>query len=346
MRAMVLRGTDLTVEEMERPAPGPMQVLARVRACGICGSDLHFAKYADDMLAVTRAADPAGWSAMDLDRGVVMGHEFVAEVVAAGPGAEAWTPGTRVTSVPVLPDPSSPRGVHSIGYSSIYPGAYGEYVVMAAPLLLRVPEHVPDRVAATTEPCAVGLHAVREARMQPGERALVMGAGPIGLMTLLWLKQHGAGPVIVTEYAAPRRELAARLGADLVLNPAADDVAARLVELGGPPEVVFECVGVEGTLRQAMDLAARRGRVIVVGVCMREDRIRPMTGINKHLTLQFVLGYTPDEYQEALASIGDGRVDPSPLVTRGVSLDELPSAFRSLSDPTECKVVLEFDGGT
>jgi threonine dehydrogenase-like Zn-dependent dehydrogenase len=299
MRAMVLRGNDLTVEDFERPAPGPMQVLARVRACGICGSDLHFARYAEQMLAVTRTSDPAGWSAMDLGRGVVMGHEFVAEVVEAGPGAETWTPGTRVTSVPILLDPAMPRGVHSIGYSSTFPGAYGEYVLMAAPLLLRVPDAVPDRVAATTEPCAVGLHAVREARIQPGERALVIG-------------------------------------------PSTDDIAARLAEAGGPPPVVFECVGVEGTLQLAMNLVAPRGRVVVVGVCMTEDRIRPMAGINKHLTLQFVLGYTPDEYKEALESIAGGRVDPSPLVTRCVSLDELPAAFHSLSDPKDCKVVLEF----
>jgi threonine dehydrogenase-like Zn-dependent dehydrogenase len=214
---------------------------------------------------------------------------------------------------------------------------------MSAPLLLRVPDGVPDRVAATTEPCAVGLHAVREARIQPAERALVMGAGPIGLMTLLWLKQHGVRTVAVSEYAAPRRELAARLGADLVIDPAAGDVATALAAGGGAPAVVFECVGVEGTLQQAINLVERRGRVVVVGVCMTEDRIRPMSGINKHVTLQFVLGYTPEEFKEALESIGDGRIDPSPLVTRTVALEDLPAAFRALSDPTECKVVLEFD---
>src|SRR6266540_620602 len=149
MRAMRLRGNELEVAEIERPAPGPGQVLARVRACGICGSDLHFAKYSEQMLRVTRGADPAGWSAMDLDKGVVMGHEFVAEVVESGPGAEEWQPGTRVTSVPLLPDTASPRGMQSIGYSSNYPGAYGEYVIMAAPLLLRVPDHLSDRIAAT-----------------------------------------------------------------------------------------------------------------------------------------------------------------------------------------------------
>ena len=342
MRAMLLRGTELSLEDIDRPTPGPGQVLARVRACGICGSDLHFARFGDEMIAATRGADPAGWSAMDLARGVVMGHEFVAEVVEAGPGAEVWTPGTRVTSVPVVPDPTSPRGVKSIGYSSEIPGAYGEYVVMAASLLLRVPDNVPDRVAATTEPCAVGLHAVREARMQRGERALVLGAGPIGLMTLLWLKESGVEHVAVSEYAASRRELAAALGADLVIDPKQGDVDAQLEQAGGPPEVVFECVGVEGTLAQAMSLVARRGRVVVVGVCMTEDRIRPLIGINKHLTVQFVLGYTAQEFDETLTAIGAGRVDPSPLVTRTVTLDELPDAFRALSDPKECKVVLSF----
>jgi threonine dehydrogenase-like Zn-dependent dehydrogenase len=340
---MVLRGSDLTVEEFERPRPGPGQVLARVRACGVCGSDLHFARYGEEMLAATRIADPAGWSAMDLERGVYMGHEFVAEVAENGPGSEAWPVGTRVTGIPTLLDAKSPRGRQTIGYSSRFPGAYGEYVLMSAPLLLRVPEGVADHIAATTEPCAVGLHAVREARVRSDEPVLIMGAGPIGLMTLLWLKHDGVTHVAVSDPAAPRRALAERVGADLVLDPAGGDIAAHFARSGDLPGVVFECVGVEGTLQQAMTLAAPRGRVVVAGVCMTEDRLRPMVGINKHLTVQFVLGYTPGEFAEALTAIGEDRIDPSPLVTRTVKLDELPEAFRALSDPKDCKVVLTFE---
>lgn len=343
MQAMTLRGSELRVEEMARPEPGSMQVLARVRACGICGSDLHFARYAPQMIEASRGADPAGWSAMDLDRGVVMGHEFVAEVVTAGAGAENWTAGTRVVSVPVIVDRAAPRGMQSIGYSSDYPGAYGEYVLMSTPLLLRVPDHVSDDVAATNEPSAVGLHAVREARLQPDEHALVMGAGPIGVMTLLWLKREGVRHVTVSEMSEPRRALAARLGADLVLDPTTEDVAGCVAAAAGDaPPVVFECVGVPGTLAQAMTLVARRGRVIVVGVCMVEDQIRPMIGINKHLNLQFVLGYTPEEFAESLAALADGSIDTAPLVTRTISLAELPDAFTSLSDPRDCKVVVRF----
>jgi threonine dehydrogenase-like Zn-dependent dehydrogenase len=271
-----------------------------------------------------------------------MGHEFVAEVVECGPGVEGWAPGTRVTSVPVLAHPAAPHGFLSIGYAPEIPGAYGEYVLMSAPMLLKVADHVSDEVAATTEPCAVGLHAVRQAELRDGDHALVIGAGPIGLMTLLWLKKEGVAHVTVSDYAPARRDLAKRLGADLVLDPAATDVGTAVTEAAGRlAPVVFECVGVPGTLELAMELVDRGGRVIVVGVCMLPDQIRPMVGINKQLTMRFVLGYTGPEYAEALAALTDGSVDTSPMITRTVSLDELPAAFAALAAPGDCKVILK-----
>jgi 2-desacetyl-2-hydroxyethyl bacteriochlorophyllide A dehydrogenase len=346
MRAMVLRGGQkLAVEELARPAPKPGWVLVKVRACGICGSDLHMARYADERMAAARASGRAAAFPMDLDRGVVMGHEWVAEIVEVGPEVEGWEPGDRVTMVPPHDHlPGLPRsGEGGPGYSADYPGGYGQYMIVRGDRLLRVPDHVPDLVAATTEPCAVGLHAVREARLASDEHVLVMGAGPIGMMTLLWLKHDGVRHVTVSDYSAQRRELAARHGADLVLDPAVDDVAARVAEAaGGPPAVVFECVGVEGTIQQAMELVAPRGRVVVVGVCMTPDQMTPMLAIVKHLTLQFLYAYTAAEVEETLAALADGRVDTSALVTRTVSLDDLPGAFRALSDPADCKVMVEF----
>lgn len=341
MRAMVLRGKTLAVEEVEVPKPGPNQVLAKVLACGICGSDLHAAKYMEDMIAASRLSGAVAWDSRAENAGMVMGHEFVAEVVEAGTGAENWAAGTRVTSVPVLLDPSSSTGFASIGYSTVFPGAYGQYVLMSASMLLKVPDGLADTTAATTEPCAVGLHAVRQAEIQSGEAPIVMGAGPIGLMTLIWLKQEGVSHVTVSDYAPARRALAAQLGADLVVNPGEKDLAAAHLEATGKSApVVFECVGVEGTLGQAMQLVDRGGRVVVVGVCMKEDRIHPMVGINKQLTLKFVLGYTPAEYAEALQALGDKTIDTSPMVTRTVTLDELPAAFSALAEPNDCKVVL------
>jgi len=340
---MVLRDKKLTVEEVDRPSPGPGQVLVKVRACGICGSDLHAAKYLDAMIRATQRSRRSAWDTLDGKQAIVMGHEFVAEIVEAGPGVDGWERGERITSVPLLLAPERPNGFLSIGYSPETPGAYGEYLLLSAPLLLRVPANVSDRLAATTEPCAVGLHAVRQARMQPDEHAVVMGAGPIGLMTLLWLKKEGGRHVTVSDPAEARRALAARLGADMVVNPATDNVAdAVAATAGGLPPVVFECVGVEGTLQQALETVERGGRVVVVGVCMNEDTILPMVGINKQLTVQFVLGYSPAEYAETLGAFASGSIDTSPMVTRGVTLDELPAAFEALANPADCKVVLEF----
>lgn len=338
MRAMVLRGTDLAIEEVALPPLKPGQVLARVLACGICGSDLHMAKYGVDLQA--QASAQGVESAMDLQAGVVMGHEFCAEVVQAAEGSEPWKPGDRVTCVPVLINPERPLGVETVGYSSTYPGGYGEYLILSAPMLLKVPDGLPARAAATTEPCAVGMHAVRQANVTPSDSILVMGAGPIGLMTLLWLKKDGAKHVTVSDPAAPRRELARKAGADLVLDPTTDDILARVTEASGEPNLIFECVGIEGTLQNAVDMVQRHGRIIVVGVCMTPDTIRPLACINKHVTMQFVLGYTPEEYAEALQAIAEG-LDTLQLVTRVVDLDTLPSAFLALSDPTECKVVFE-----
>ena len=342
MRAMVLRGKTLSIEEVERPVPGPGQVLARVLACGICGSDLHAARFMGDMMASASAGGRKTWYDVNPAQGIVMGHEFVAEVVETGPGAESFTPGTRVTSIPVLVAPESPSGFQSIGYSPVVPGAYGEYVVMSAPLLLRVPENLESKIAATTEPSAVGLHAVREAGLAADDRVLVMGAGPIGLMTLLWLKKEGLSNVAISDPSPERRALAGRLGADQVINPAKEDVADAFsgARNGAQPNVVFECVGVPGTLSEAMALVQVRGKVVVVGVCMQEDTIRPMVGINKQLTMKFVLGYSVAEYAEALGALADGSVNTEPLVTRTITLDELPGAFMALADAKDCKVIV------
>ncbi len=340
MRALLLRGRQLSVVDVPRPEPGPGQVLARVRACGICGSDLHAALYLEDVVRASRDTGGA-WDERVLTEGVVMGHEFVAEVVQSGPGADGWEPGTRVTSIPALIDPSAPRGMRAIGYTPGIPGGYAEYVILSAPLLLRVPDELPDEVAAMTEPCAVGLHAVRRGQPEAGQPAFVMGAGPIGLMVLLWLRRHGARPIIVSEPSPRRRELASALGADVVVDPRETEVQQIVGEGGSSPcGLLFECVGVEGTLAQAMLLAPRGARIVVAGACMTEDRIRPLVGIGKELTLQFVLGYTPEEFAETLAALAAGDIDPRPMITRTVSLEELPETFTALASPDEGKVLV------
>jgi (R,R)-butanediol dehydrogenase/meso-butanediol dehydrogenase/diacetyl reductase len=189
----------------------------------------------------------------------------------------------------------------------------------------------------------VGLHAVHEARLAPGANVLVVGAGPIGLVTTLWARFLGARAVVVSEKAAGRRALAEKLGATAVVDPAAANVASEFQRLaGGPPDVVFECVGVPGLLQQCIMLAAPRGRVVVVGVCMQPDTILPGTAIMKEVSVHFVLGYRKRDFQTTLDLLDAERIGCEGMITHVVDLDGLPDVFEALRQPTtQCKVMVE-----
>ncbi len=345
MQALVLRGTSLTVEEWPRPTPGPGEVLVKVLAAGICGSDVHAASHLEAMMEET---GPTSWYAkVDLTRGMVMGHEFVAEVVEVGPDVSEWSPGDRVVRAPARETtrPVPPRLASA--YSSELNGAFADQMVLWEPVLLAVPENISVEAAATTEPCAVARHATHESEVDMHERVLIMGAGPIGLMAMLWLKHDGVEFVAISDPVARRRELASALGADLVLDPSAATFASALEAgfgAGGEagPDVVFDCVGIPGIIQQGMEAVRPRGRVTVVGVCMEEDRFMPVIGINKQLTIKFVMAYTRAEFEETLAAFSSGAIDTTPLVTRTVDLGELPAQFERMTsgDQLDCKVIV------
>ena len=341
MQAMVLRGTSLTVEEWPRPTPGPGEVLVRVLAAGICGSDVHAASHLEAMMAET---GPTSWYAkVDLTQGVVMGHEFVAEVVEVGPDVDEWSPGDRVVKAPARETTRPFPSRMASAYSSELNGAFADHMVLWEPVLLGVPDNISVEVAATTEPCSVARHATHEAKIDQGERALIMGAGPIGLMAMLWLKHDGVELVAISDPVPERRELAADLGADLVLDPSDPAFASDLESaFGAGPDVVFDCVGIPGIIRQAMDAVRPAGRVIVVGVCMEEDRFLPFVGINKALTITFSVAYTRAEFEETLAAFSSGAVDTTPLVSRTVDLGDLPAEFDRMASgaQADCKVLV------
>ena len=326
MRAVVMRDRKLAVSEVPVPEPGAGEVLVRTLACGICGSDLHALKHADRMVELARrTGNPR---AMDLTRDVVMGHEFCAEVVAHGPSTARTLPaGTRVCSRPVVMRDTGPQ---TIGYSSDDPGGYGEYMRLSEALLLPVPNGLPTDHAALTEPMAVGLHAVNKARLGPGEAPLVLGCGPVGLAVIAALRLLKLEPIVAADFSARRRDLATALGAHAVLDPRETSAWSRL---GAGPPVVFECVGVPGMLDQTMVAAPRGTRIVVVGVCMEPDTIHPMLGIVKELNLQFVLGYTQDEFAATLRHLADGEIPAAPLITGHVGLDGVAGAFEALASP-------------
>jgi threonine dehydrogenase-like Zn-dependent dehydrogenase len=348
MRAAVMRDRALMVAEVPAPEPGPGEVLVRTLACGICGSDLHALKHADTFVETARrAGNPF---VMDLARDVVMGHEFCGEIVAHGPGTTRVLPaGARVCSRPVLMRATGPQ---TIGYSNAHPGGYGEYMRLTEALLLPVPDGLPTEHAALTEPLAVGLHAVNRARLEPDDAPLVIGCGPVGLAVIAALRLRDVRPIIAADFSVRRRDLAQALGADVVVDPARTTPwqswreAAVWREPGrapalppwmpGPavrPAVVFECVGVPGVLDQIMAACPRGTRIVVVGVCMEADTIHPMLGIGKELNLQFVLGYTQDEFAATLGHIAGGAIPVAPLITGTVGLDGVAAAFEDLGSP-------------
>ena len=348
MRAAVMRNRQLVVADVPTPEPGPGEVLVRTLACGICGSDLHALKHADKFVETSRRA---GGRPMDLSRDVVMGHEFCAEIVEHGPRTTRALPaGTRVCSRPMLLRDTGPQ---TIGYSNDHPGGYGELMRLTEALLLPVPDAVPTEAAALTEPMAVGLHAVNKARLDPDDAPLVIGCGPVGLAVMAALRLAEVRPIVAADFSPRRRELAVAVGADVVVDPAKTtpweswrQAAAVWAEptrapqplpwLPGPPlrpAVVFECVGVPGVLDQIMAAAPRGSRIVVVGVCMEADAIHPMLGIVKELNLQFVLGYTQDEFAATLGHIAVGRIPTAPLITGRVGIDGIARAFDELASP-------------
>jgi threonine dehydrogenase-like Zn-dependent dehydrogenase len=338
MRAAVMRRGALVVDTLPDPEPGPSEVLVRTLACGICGSDLHALQHTDKVVEAARESGAPFM--MDPSRDIVMGHEFCAEIVDFGPGAQqTHKTGTRVVSMPLV---MGAKGLHGVGYSNEYPGGYGELMALSEFFVLPVPNGLATEHAALTEPMAVGLHAVEKARLLPGDSPLVIGCGPVGLAVIAALKLRGMEPIVAADFSPTRRTFAERMGAHVVVDPRQRPAMEAWQEAARGPAVLFECVGVPGMLQQIIRDAPREARIVVVGVCMEDDRIRPMLAINKELSMQFVLGYTPGEFAETLQSIADGRIDVAPLVTGRVGVEGVPAAFTALANPeAHAKILVE-----
>jgi threonine dehydrogenase-like Zn-dependent dehydrogenase len=164
----------------------------------------------------------------------------------------------------------------------------------------------------------------------------VLGCGPVGLACIAELKLRGIGPIVAADYSPKRRSLAEQLGADVVIDPSETAAIEAWRKADGVrTPVIFEAVGVPGMIDQAMRIAPKNARILVVGACMQEDRFHPMIGIGRELNLQFALGYEPGEFATALSSIADGKVDLQPWLTDTVGIDAIPKAFSDLADPEE-----------
>jgi threonine dehydrogenase-like Zn-dependent dehydrogenase len=378
MKAVTCTNAKLDVVDQSTPTPAKGQLLLDVLRCGICGSDLHARNHCDEVADVM--AETGYPDFMRSPQSVVFGHEFCGEVLDHGPGTrKAPKAGTPVVALPLL---RRGKDVHALGLSTKAPGAYAEQLVVEQSLTLPIPNGLPADKAALTEPMAVAWHAVQRADISKKDVAIVIGCGPIGLAVILMLKAHGVGTVIASDYSPGRRALATQCGADVVVDPAQDspyvkakghghletpldafDLAIGTLEklhrarlpwwhvwraadkLGAASPkrpVVFECVGVPGIIEDIITGAPLFSRVVVVGVCMGADKLRPSMAINKEIDLRFVLGYTPLEFRDTLHMLADGKVDVTPLVTGTVGLPGVAAAFDALGDPeAHAKILID-----
>jgi threonine dehydrogenase-like Zn-dependent dehydrogenase len=337
MRAALMQRGRIWVDTVPDPVPQTGEVLVKTRACGICGSDLHAARHTDAFVATSREA--GGAFKLTTFEPVVLGHEFSAEIVDYGPATpHDVAVGTVVCSVPMLAR-TQPLAV---GYSAEIPGGFGEYMVLSRSLLLPVPNGTPDTHAALTEPMAVGLHAVNKARLTGREAILVLGCGPVGLAIITVLSQRGVALIVAADFSPRRRELAIGQGAHVALDPRETSAFDSPEIKRGDDVVIFECIGVPGSIDKIFLAAPHDARIVVVGVCLEMDHSRPLIAINKELAVQYVLGYSLDEFRQTLHNIADGSFDVAPLITARVGLDQVATSFELLRDPEQhAKILVE-----
>ncbi|WP_375477709.1 zinc-binding dehydrogenase [uncultured Jatrophihabitans sp.] len=368
MRAVTCRNAELAVEDVPTPDPARGQLLLTVLRCGICGSDLHARRHCDELADVTAEV---GYDGMFRSGdAVVLGHEFSGEVAAAGAGARL-KPGTRVVSFPLLRaagaihptglSPHAPGGyaenvlVQDALTLAIPNGLATDVATLTEPMAVGLhavrKSGISRRQVAVVIGCGpVGLAVIAMLKAS-GVRTVVASDFSAGRRRLA--QAMGADVVVdPTEHgpfddAATHRHL---VDAPTVFELALGAVeklrrlplvpwwrvwqAAEAVGAATPKHpVVFECVGIPGMIDQVIRTAPFFSRVVVVGVCMQPDRIRPAMGVNKEIELRFVLGYTPRDFRDSLHLLAEGKLAPQPLITGTVGLAGVDSAFAALADP-------------
>ena len=331
MKAAVFRafGQPLVIEDVPDPTPEAGELVVKVGRCGICGSDLHMTEEPDFGTAP----------------GSVLGHEFAGEVVALGRGTEGFAVGDRVVVEPVKgcgKCPACLAGTPAWCPSmSLQGGGYGEYTAATPRQCFKMPATTSLADGALVEPLAVALHGVILSGLVPGARVLVLGAGPIGLGAAFWARRLGAAKVVVADLTTLQQDLAYRLGTTGFVTVEEDAVGRVQRALGGPPDIVLECVGKPGILSQALEHVAPRGTVVMLGLCTAMDSFVPFHAVTKEVKIQTAAFYTMQEFQAALDAMEGGLAPPVAMITETVSLDAMPDAFEALRKRThQCKVMV------
>ena len=329
-------GKPLQIAEVAKPSAVPGGLVFKVKACGICASDLH-------------AAEVPGL----LQRGNVLGHEYAGEVVEVGPGTSGWKVGDRLIALPGAPcgacaaclagGSSGCEQVIAQGFDLRMPGAYAEYSSCVAALAMKIPDSLSDNDAATIEPLAVGLGAWKAANVAAGASVLIVGAGIIGLAVAKWAQFFGAGDIGISEMVPARIARAKKVGAEIVID--AKQHANPVIEYerltGRKPSVIFECVG-RPMIAQLIEMAPPNAHLVLVGTGMQPENFTVVSAALKHLRMTFPLAYSAEDFPFVQRMLAAGRLTVDGLVTATVSLDDAPTMFEILGKANDhCKVLIK-----
>lgn len=329
MRAAVYKGDQrIEVEEYPVPELGRADVLLEVSHCGVCGSDIHFVL--------------EGWSAPER----VHGHEFSGTVVAVGPDVTAWRVGDPVVGGPsvrcgecrfcLAGRPSLCEGRAAVGENSTYQGAFADYIRVPERELLALPEGLSLRDASLTEPLAVSLHGItRAGGVQPGERVLVTGGGPIGALSIAALVHLGVSDILLSEPSPVRRELGERLGARSVAPEELRTPRSPNRIVDEPFDVALECSGNAAAMEQGLGQLGRTGRLVLVGAGVGEPRFDPNRILLNELVVTGAFTYDADGFERALELLASPTF-PTGLLAEpeDVGLDGLRNAIERLAAGT------------
>jgi threonine dehydrogenase-like Zn-dependent dehydrogenase len=332
MKAAILENGRVQVGDIAEPEPKSGQVLVRTRRCALCASDAHFLCSGQQVVDMSQKYG-GPYASVDLSKPIVMGHEYVGEIVDYGPGSRRpLKTGTRVTSAPVMRQGGQ---IGIIGYAAGLPGGFGEYMLLDEDFLMEVPAELSDDQAALIEPLAVGLEHARSGEAQPGEIPLVVGCGAIGLGVIAGLKLKGIGPIVASDFDPGRRALALKMGAELAIDPRERNPYEPLPELkGARVNVAFECVGKPGMLNQIITSLPFGGRIVVGGFCLEPEQIFVAAAQSKRLKINFACGEEPQDMELALRSIADGRIDVRPWLGGCIGLSGVEGALETMNDPS------------
>ena len=324
-------GQPIVIEDRPDPEPGDDGLVIKVHRCGICGTDLSMTK--GEM-----------W---DYGAGSALGHEYAGEIVAVGRNAASiggWKIGEKIA---VLPSGACGHCAGCDGGNHVLckngGGAmhgFAEYAFVPANIAVRLPQVLSMADGALVEPLAVSLYGVRQSGLKPGETVLVLGGGTVALYAIYWARRMGASRIVAASRSDRRKDLCLQMGADAFVTFGDNEVAEVIEALGGKsPDVVYECVGVEGMLMKAIQHAKLYGRVVSLGFCTHAEPVMAAMGSYKCVTVQFLVGYAMQDFLYIADQMDKGHVDPKLIVSNEIPLIELPGMFDALRGPNnETKV--------